>query len=123
MVLSLPPNPARPPARTALCRLTDIPEPGAKGFDFRVGDQVFAGFVVRKAGLVLGYVDVCPHAGWPLAPLPDRYLTRDAERLFCGGHGALFRVEDGLCTSGPCEGDQLTPWPVTVDADGVIRTA
>jgi len=123
VVLTLPPNPARPAKGTALCALTDIPEPGARGFDFRAGDQVFAGFVVRKAGLVLGYVDVCPHAGWPLAPLPDRYLTRDAERLFCGGHGALFRVEDGLCTSGPCEGDRLTPWPVRVDADGVVRTA
>lgn len=116
-------NPARPPAGTALCRLDEIPEPGAKGFDFRVGEAIFGGFVVRKAGLVLGYVDSCPHAGWPLAPLPDRYLTRDADALFCGGHGALFRVEDGFCTSGPCAGDSLLKWPVTVCADGVIRTA
>jgi nitrite reductase/ring-hydroxylating ferredoxin subunit len=116
-------NPARPPAGTELCRLDEIPEPGAKGFDFRVGEALFGGFVVRKAGRVFGYVDVCPHAGWPLAPLPDRYLTRDAEALFCGGHGALFRVEDGVCTSGPCAGDSLTKWPVTVGADGVIRTA
>jgi nitrite reductase/ring-hydroxylating ferredoxin subunit len=116
-------NPARPPKGTALCPLSDIPEPGAKGFDFREGSAVFAGFVVRKAGRVMGYVDECPHAGWPLAVLPDRYLTREADRIFCGGHGALFRIEDGLCTSGPCEGDRLEPWPVTVDADGVIRTA
>ena len=123
MGLTLLDNPARPPAGTELCRLDAIPEPGAKGFDFRDGEMVFAGFVVRKAGLVLGYVDSCPHAGWPLAPMPDRYLTRDAERLFCGGHGALFRVEDGVCTAGPCAGDSLLKWPVAVDADGVIRTA
>jgi nitrite reductase/ring-hydroxylating ferredoxin subunit len=116
-------NPARPPKGTALCPLTDIPEPGSRGFDFRVGPAIFAGFVVRKAGRVVGYVDECPHAGWPLAVLPDRYLTREADRIFCGGHGALFRIEDGLCTSGPCEGDRLEPWPVAVDADGVIRTA
>ena len=85
-----------------LCALDDIPEPGARGFDFRAGEAIFAGFVVRKAGRVLGYVDSCPHAGWPLAPLPNRYLTRDSAAIFCGGHGALFRVEDGLCTSGPC---------------------
>ena len=121
MVLSTP-NPARPPKGTALCPLDEIPEPGARGFDFRVGEAVFGGFVVRKAGLVLGYVDQCPHAGWPLAPLPDRYLTRDAERIFCGGHGALFRIEDGLCTSGPCEGDSLEKWPVVVDAEGMVRT-
>ena len=123
MVLSLAPNPARPPQGTVLCPLTEIPEPGAKGFDFRVGEAVFGGFVVRKAGLLLGYVDSCPHAGWPLAPLPDRYLTRGAEAIFCGGHGALFRVEDGVCTSGPCAGDRLTPWPVEAGADGLVRTA
>ena len=123
MGLTLLDNPARPAPGTALCRLDEIPEPGAKGFDFRDGEMVFAGFVVRKGALVLGYVDSCPHAGWPLSPLPDRYLTRDAERLFCGGHGALFRVEDGLCTAGPCDGDSLLKWPVTVDDQGIIRTA
>jgi nitrite reductase/ring-hydroxylating ferredoxin subunit len=116
-------NPARPPAGTGLCRLDEIPEPGARGFDFRQGEAVFGGFVVRKAGQVLGYVDRCPHAGWPLAPLPDRYLTREAEAIFCGGHGALFRVEDGFCTSGPCAGESLEPWPVAVGPDGLIRTA
>jgi nitrite reductase/ring-hydroxylating ferredoxin subunit len=122
VVLS-PSNPARPPAGIALCLLTELPEPGSKGFDFRLGQDVFAGFVVRKAGRVMGYVDECPHAGWPLAVLPDRYLTREHDRIFCGGHGALFRIEDGLCTSGPCEGDRLEPWPVAVDADGMVRTA
>lgn len=116
-------NPARPPAGAALCRLDEIPDPGAKGFDFRVAEAVFAGFVVRKAGLVLGYVDSCPHAGWPLALLPDRYLTRDGERILCGGHGALFRLEDGVCTAGPCAGDRLAPWPVRVDPDGVVRAS
>lgn len=116
-------NPARPAAGTELCRLDEITEPGAKGFDFRQGEAIFGGFVVRKGGLVLGYVDSCPHAGWPLAPVPDRYLTRDADRIFCGGHGALFRVEDGFCTAGPCAGDSLKTWPVEVGADGVIRTA
>lgn len=122
MVLSTP-NPARPPAGTELCRLDEIPEPGARGFDFREGEAIFGGFVVRKAGLVLGYVDSCPHAGWPLAPVPGRYLTRDANALFCGGHGALFRVEDGFCTSGPCAGDSLETWPITVGEDGMVRTA
>ena len=122
MGLTLADNPARPAAGTALCRLDEIADPGAKGFDFRQGDLVFAGFVVRKGGAVLGYVDSCPHAGWPLAAAPDRYLTRDGERLFCGGHGALFRIEDGLCVVGPCAGDSLWPWPVTVDDQGFVRT-
>jgi len=44
VVLSTP-NPARPPAGTELCRLDEIPEPGARGFDFREGEAIFGGFV------------------------------------------------------------------------------
>ncbi|MFN3858892.1 MAG: Rieske (2Fe-2S) protein [Caulobacter sp.] len=114
-------NPARPPAGVPLCPLEGIDEPGARGFRFREGDAQFAGFVVRSAGAVLGYVDSCPHAGWPLA-MADRYLTRDKDRILCAGHGALFRIADGHCTSGPCAGRALEPWPVAV-RDGVIVTA
>ena len=75
---------------------------------------------MRKDGAVAGYVDSCPHAGWPLAVFDDRYLTRDARHLLCAGHGALFRPEDGVCTAGPCAGERLTPWPVRVVAGFVI---
>ena len=113
-------NPARPEAGTSLCPLEGIDEPGARGFRFRQGDALFAGFVVRKDGALHGYVDVCPHAGWPLA-IMDNYLTRQKDRLLCAGHGALFRIEDGHCTSGPCAGQALEAWPVEV-RDGVIVT-
>lgn len=116
-----PGNPARPQPGTPLCPLEGIDEPGAKGFRFREGDALFAGFVVRKDGALHGYVDVCPHAGWPLA-IMDNYLTRQKDRLLCAGHGALFRIEDGHCTSGPCAGQALEAWPVEV-RDGVIVTA
>lgn len=115
-------NPARPPPGTRLCGLAEVAEPGAKGFRFRQDDKLFAGFVVRKNGDVTGYVDSCPHAGWPLAPFDDLYLTRNHQALLCSGHGALFRIEDGLCTSGPCAGDFLQKWPVVV-RDGDILTA
>jgi len=77
--------------------------------------------VVRKDGGLFGYVDSCPHAGWPLAMM-DNYLTRQKDRLLCAGHGALFRIEDGVSTAGPCAGRALEPWPVVV-IDGVICTA
>ncbi len=78
--------------------------------------------VIRKGGQAFGFVDRCPHADFPLALAPDRYLTRDGARILCAGHGAVFRLEDGLCTGGPCAGDRLEPWPVTVDAHGTVRT-
>jgi nitrite reductase/ring-hydroxylating ferredoxin subunit len=116
------PNPARPAGGTALCRLEELADPGAKGFDFRVGEAMFMGFVVRLGDQAVGYVDSCPHAGWPLAAEPDRYLTRRGDQIFCSGHAAVFRPQDGFCTCGPCEGLSLTPWPVTVDAEGTVRT-
>ena len=116
-----PDNPARPPAGVRLCALGEIADPGGKGFRFRDGSRLFAGFVIREGERATGYVDSCPHAGWPLAALDDRYLTRDKAHILCAGHGALFRL-DGLCVSGPCEGDRLHPWPVEV-RDGEVWTA
>jgi nitrite reductase/ring-hydroxylating ferredoxin subunit len=80
------------------------------------------GFIVRQGDRALGYVDQCPHAGWPLAAAPDRYLTRDGQRLFCGGHGAVFRIADGICVAGPCANQALEGWAVKV-VDGVVLTA
>jgi nitrite reductase/ring-hydroxylating ferredoxin subunit len=112
-------NPAQPAPGARLCALTDIADPGAKGFMFRAGDQLFMGFVVRRGESVVGYIDRCPHAGMPLALLPDRFLTREGDLILCSSHGALFRPEDGLCVSGPCAGRNLWPWPVAV-ADGAV---
>ena len=113
-------NPARPPTGERLCALDDIPSPGAKGFRFRRDDAVFAGVVVRRGDHLFGYVDSCPHAGWPLAGPSGRFLTRENDLILCGGHGALFRIEDGVCVAGPCPGQSLTPWPVRIEHGEVI---
>lgn len=115
-------NPARPPAGVRLCALADLADPGAKGFRFRQDQSLFAAFLVRQGDQVTGYVDSCPHNGWPLAVMDDRYLTREGDRIICSAHGAMFRPADGLCVAGPCADDHLRPWPVTV-ADGEILTA
>lgn len=111
---------AAPPPGTRLCALADLADPGAKGFEFREGDLRFAGFVVRQGDHVVGYVDSCPHVGWPLAPFGDRYLTRDKRLILCSGHGALFAIADGACVAGPCTRG-LTVWPVAV-RDGAVVT-
>jgi nitrite reductase/ring-hydroxylating ferredoxin subunit len=104
-----------------LCDLAELADPGTKGFRFRAERWLFAGFLVREGEAVRGFVDSCPHAGWPLAALDDRFLTRDKAHILCAGHGALFRL-DGLCVAGPCVGDRLRDWPVEV-RDGVVFTA
>ncbi len=111
-----------PPPGTPLCALGELADPGAKGFQFRDGEALFSGFVVRTGRGVFGYVDRCPHAGWPLAFAPDKYLTREGDLILCAGHGALFRLQDGLCIGGPCGGKRLQPWPVRVQG-GMVRAA
>ena len=115
-------NPARPAPGVRLCALAELGDPGAKGFRFRAGEALFAGVVVRRGSLLAGYEDRCPHAGWPLAALDDRFLTRSGEHILCSGHGALFRLADGGCVAGPCAGASLAPWPVAV-REGEVFTA
>ena len=115
-------NPAQPGPGIRLCPVAEIADPGAKGFVYRVGDALFAGFVVRRGEIVSGYIDRCPHAGTPLALMPDRYLTREGDLILCSTHGALFRPDNGMCVAGPCEGRALWPWAIAV-VDGEVRTA
>lgn len=110
------------PAGVPLCTLETIAEPGARNFVLQIREAYFHGFVVRRGGGVYGYVDRCPHAGFPLAQELDRYLTREGDLILCSWHGALFTPETGQCVGGPCAGARLKPWPVEV-VDGVIRTA
>lgn len=113
-------NPARPAPGVRLCTVAEIADPGSKGFRFRVETRLFAGFLVREGEAVHGFVDQCPHAGWPLG-YDDRYLTRSGEHILCAGHGALFSLE-GEGVTVPCLGQRLTDWPVEVRG-GEVFTA
>ena len=110
------------PAGVTLCRLEDLPDPGARNFVLQIGERRFHGFVVRAGAEAHGYVDRCPHMGLPLAKILDDYLTAAGELIACSWHGALFRPADGECVGGPCAGARLTPWPVEVRG-GLILTA
>ena len=115
-----PENPARPAAGVRLCAIAEIADPGSKGFRFRADSRLFAGFVVREGEAVRGFVDQCPHAGWPLG-FDDRYLTRGGDHILCAGHGALFTLS-GEGVTAPCVGERLTIWPVEVRG-GEVFTA
>ncbi|MEH3045568.1 Rieske (2Fe-2S) protein [Sphingomonas adhaesiva] len=109
------------PAGVTLGPLDLIPDNNARGFVLQMRAGRFHGFVVRRGDSVFGYVDRCPHMGLPLAQTLDDYLAPDGSVIACSWHAALFRVEDGACVGGPCAGQRLTPWPVTV-VDGMVTT-
>jgi nitrite reductase/ring-hydroxylating ferredoxin subunit len=104
-----------------LCRLDEIPDGQARGFTLRdaAGREVRV-FAVRRGGSAWAYVNRCPHRGTPLDWTPDHLLDAEGRHLVCATHGAIFRVEDGVCLAGPCTGDQLTPVPLEL-SDGVLR--
>ncbi|MCL6271762.1 Rieske (2Fe-2S) protein [Sansalvadorimonas sp. 2012CJ34-2] len=91
-----------------LCAIDGISEPGSKGFDHSPKGPVF---VVRYDGQIFVYANNCPHLGVNLEWEPDRFLDKEDRLIQCCMHGALFRIEDGECLSGPCVGDSLTPVP------------
>jgi naringenin degradation protein FdeD len=111
-----------PPAGTHLCSLQDLATPDAKGFTFGEGLERFDMFVVRTKNGCTAYVNACPHAFTPLETFTDKFLTRKKDQILCTTHGALFNLEDGFCTSGPCAGKSLVTIPIHIK-DGALVIA
>ena len=96
------------------CELSELPDGGAKGFDWGGGGYARCGFLVRQGSQVHAYRNECPHAGNRLEWKPEAFLTKDRSLIMCSVHGANFRIHDGLCVAGPCMGRTLTALEVRV---------
>ena len=92
----------------ALCRDDEIGEGMARGFLIGEGAARLDVVIVRRDGVVHAYLNSCPHQLTPLETFPDKFLNEDGSLFVCSTHGARFRVEDGFCVSGPCEGKSLS---------------
>ena len=105
----------------ALCRLDEVPDGDARGFEIPGEDgEPLRLIVLRQGARALVYENRCPHRGTPLDWQPDRFLDAAGEHLICATHGALFRTGDGVCVAGPCLGDgllRIAAWVV----GGVVR--
>lgn len=100
-------------------RLDDIPDGHSRGFD-PLGEGRDTMFVVRRGDAVFAYRNHCPHYDRArMAWKKDEFMNGDRSAIMCSAHGALFAVEDGACTQGPCLG--LSLYPVAVELrDGEI---
>jgi nitrite reductase/ring-hydroxylating ferredoxin subunit len=110
-----------PDARTLdLCALSELADPGSRGFEFEHdGGAPLRLFLVRKGDVLSGYRNSCPHTGAPLEWQPDQFLDHDNSFIQCAMHGALFRPQDGYCLRGPCVGASLEALALTV-VDGRV---
>ena len=103
-----------------LCPVEDLPEGTARGFRFGAGGDLLSVLVLRRAGVLHAYENACPHMGTPLNFLPDRFFDRAGRHLLCTTHGALFRIEDGYCLSGPCQAKSLRRLAVAVEGGMIV---
>jgi nitrite reductase/ring-hydroxylating ferredoxin subunit len=105
-----------------VCRLDELDDPGCREFRIGDGDWPFKGFVVRQGDSIYAYQNHCMHVGHPLNWQPDEFLSADGTQLICASHGALYAIETGLCTGGPCRGKSLHRVDVDVrDGEIVVR--
>ena len=103
-----------------LCRLNEIADGESRGFLHAAEDDDIEFFVVRKGEVVFGYFNDCPHIGTPLNWKNKNFLTLDKSLIVCATHGAVFRIEDGNCSAGPCVGQRLTPIDVTCKNGNIL---
>lgn len=106
-----------------LCRAEEVAEGTARGF--RVDGLRAKVIVLCKAGRLYGWLDACPHyeGGTPMAWKSDAYLNGEGTHLACHSHGALFEMETGVCTLGPCLGQALTRVELHITAAGEVFAA
>ncbi|MGR7994405.1 Rieske (2Fe-2S) protein [Xanthobacter sp. ZOL 2024] len=104
----------------AICEIDDIDPGEAKAFNLsRVGAEGEARpfrIVVIRTGAkeAVGFVNACPHQGTWLNIGGGEFFNKDGTQLRCGRHGALFDIESGLCTEGPCKDQHLEPIALAV---------
>ncbi len=75
------------------------------------------------AGVPRAYLNRCRHLPIPLDGASRDFLTPDAKLLECRTHGALYRLDDGMCVEGPCEGLALLPLELVVEGDELYLIA
>jgi nitrite reductase/ring-hydroxylating ferredoxin subunit len=107
---------------TRLCRLDDLAEGAPRGFELGDDTDRLDVVVLRQGERIIAYRNECPHAGSPLDLMPDQFLSADGRHLQCHTHGALFRIEDGMCIAGPCLGRALAPVALRIE-DGALLIA
>lgn len=106
-----------------ICALATIADRQAKAFPYETGAMAHGReptlLIVRWGERAYAYINSCPHAGVPLEWQDDRFMSLDGYQLQCSTHGALFEINTGLCTWGPCKGQRLNRIEIRI-SDGDI---
>lgn len=102
-----------------ICAVDDVADGESAAFIAEFAAKRIPVMAIRKGNDVFVYENNCPHIGAPLDFIAGQFLNIERTHIMCSTHAALFRIEDGVCISGPCEGDTLTPLDTEV-RDGIV---
>jgi nitrite reductase/ring-hydroxylating ferredoxin subunit len=78
--------------------------------------------LVDESGCPRAYVNRCKHIPVPLDAGGGKVLSPFGPFLECRTHGARYRLEDGYCFEGPCEGDSLDALEIESGSDASGET-
>lgn len=87
----------------------------ARGRFVRLGTPFASVLVGCVRGAWRAYKNECKHRALPLDLGARSPSSDDGKYLLCHQHGALYRLDDGLCTIGPCVGESLLALPIRED--------
>ena len=105
------------PARFRVAGAALLAPGEAATFEIERRGELVPGFVLRHGAGWVAYLNRCPHWDVDLDLGDGRFYADDVDRIYCKGHGALFRVLDGVCDHGPCLGQALTPLRLELEGD------
>ncbi|MBK7001565.1 MAG: Rieske 2Fe-2S domain-containing protein [Rhodoferax sp.] len=115
--------PNAPAPGTPLCAwqsLTDG-EPMLMELDTGGGPaKPFRLMLLRSGMEVKAFVNRCAHFGVPLAGKQAQLIFKPHTSITCNVHYARYRWSDGVCDTGDCEGESLTPVPLEQDEQGQL---
>src|SRR4051812_22641069 len=76
--------------------------------DDQIGRLVVRGAVLARRGdRLYAYANLCRHIPLTLDMGDGDVAAADRRHFLCHHHGARYRIEDGTCASGPCDGEAL----------------
>lgn len=92
----------------------------ARSFEARIAGRVLNGIVTRAGDRFFAYQNLCKHVPVTLDAGDGDVMTQDGSRLQCHMHGAIYELETGECTAGPCVGAKLNSLNLVVERDRIL---
>lgn len=97
-----------------------LKEGETKTFSVVLGDRTQEGFLLKRAGEFLAFLNECPHWSVELDLGDGHFYDPALDRIYCKNHGALFLLPSGTCETGPCLGRALTRYATRIDGQDVV---